>query len=276
VKVDTPPNAFTPGTVTASPGSISTAGVKINGVLGDDEEKLIYSGNFPGGQVGLSWKASVTLIGPGANRDKGVGKIKVGFIQQATITNKGVRFPNSGKTLKSSAADNKPYLDRTENQTDPFYSIRPSALLNGSVASSGTIESSDTPQFPFPLELPIAGGGRDKSPDLITSHANFTLDVAAVTTAANVQLFWQDNPSNPYWVEATATGGRTPAGVSWYFDASGTLGNARGGYVWTRIDGTTGTVGPTSWQSADGNQPQEELITPKTAWQITVAEDWIG
>lgn len=227
VKVETPPSAFISG------APFDSGNVVLGGVL----SKIITSGS-----PALSWQAKITLNGPLS--DRGVDRLKVGFIQNLIgYVNRGT-YTNGSITLIANIETLTPLLDHVNSSSGPWYVDTGAAVFFNPTPSVNikTISSSDTPVDGPPL---TADQGSTVSPtddvlNVMSLIDDFQLDVCAVT------LDSQNGADSIYTRRAT---------VNWSFIGSGTVAQSSP-HNWT---GTGATItAPSSWSGVtDGSQPQK-------------------
>jgi hypothetical protein len=189
----------------------------------------LHSGIVNGKNVpvpGISYSALVTLIGPDGN--KGVSKIKVGFVQDLNLARYQVTYgtrsgiaayaADPGNPAGAAIAVGSTYWDTIDNldPNNPWYDMRESALFQGSKSSSvKTITSEDSPEVFPPVAWGPPGLGQANI-SALNVHFDFALYVAA-------QSVDPDTTNAPVVAQALS---------SWSFDASGAIGGGNG-LPWT-------------------------------------------
>lgn len=231
VKVESPSsgNAFSPGT--PSDGG--------NPVLGGVQSKLVRAN--AGAVPGLKWQAMITLAGP--NGDRGVDKMRVGFIQNLTAYRNRGTYSTAGTVLTANIETLTPLLDHLDTSAGPWYDDGGAAVFFNPSATnkSKTISSDDSPSDGPPLTAD-QGGAVALGDDVLDSMElvdTFQLDVC-------VQILdTVNNADQVYTRRATA---------NWSFNGSGTIGQTAP-YAWTPSAGA-GISNPNSWSDVqNGTQP---------------------
>ena len=109
-------------------------------------------GRPPTSSPGLNWNAKVTLTGP--NNGRGVSRMKVGFIQNATITELNAVYDGQindvQNKLKSSIQGNTVLGRRSARRTEtPWYSTQARAMFfNATPTNNGNSRPSPSSTSP--------------------------------------------------------------------------------------------------------------------------------
>jgi len=239
IVVTTPNNAFTNGTPKDG-GFYNHNGILTKKVLSADPNAA------PPQNVGLGWKAAVTLNGP---HNPSVSRIEVGFVQNVTgFTNNGDKYTYVGKKTGHAVSTLNRQNAATLDQA-PIGGMRPNAqyanvwysnVVNGFYTSvflasnpqnntaSVTLNSDDTP-FDGPPTLVL----RQFRLVHMTLEFDFELDVCAQT---------QDpaNGANQVYVKQSS--------VNWSFNGSGTT-DPQQNFPWTGDQGIAKVTPPTAWSA---------------------------
>jgi hypothetical protein len=226
VKVETPTSAFAAGTPFDSG----------NPVLGGVISKIITSGS-----PGFSWQAKITLNGPSS--DRGVDRLKIGFIQNLTgYRNRGT-YTTGPTTLTANIEALTPLLDHVDGSAGPWYVDAGAAVFFNPSPSSKTktIASSDTPSDGPPLTADQGGtvAPTDDVLDSMDMRDDFQLNVCATTRDTQ-------NAADTFYTRR--------ATVTWSFVGSGSVAQTSP-YAWTGSGATVNA--PAAWTGVtDGSQPQ--------------------
>lgn len=193
VEVTTPRNAqrataetgpFAPGVAfyKGTPSNfVAASNFKINGVNQNAVPGVhIVAENpqqMPVSRHGLEFRALVTLIGPDGN--KGVNDIRVGFVQQITVSNLTATYPTNPVTKLVSTLKGKTFLDAESQANLPWETTNPLATFFNPTAGDNSKEIlyRDAPHLGAPV---VYQGTRISEIQIAT---NFTLDVAAETVS---------------------------------------------------------------------------------------------
>ena len=149
--------------------------------------KQIQSGE-PVNDPGMRWQAKITLRGAGADGNRGVAQMKVGFIQNVTVTKLRATYTGiaqqrvHGMEAHGAQGDLNPYLDGVENTTSPWYDTGGvSTFFDPSPTKKvHTITSSDSPG----VSVPVRARKDRPNENLLTRLEvvyDFALFVSAVT-----------------------------------------------------------------------------------------------
>ncbi|MBY0527644.1 MAG: tandem-95 repeat protein [Gemmataceae bacterium] len=255
VVIKTPQDAFTIGTPREKVG-LSEGQQKIDSKTFEEyaDNKIVASGpaQAPGG---ITWKATVTLTGPGKNGSLGVSQINVGFIQHVVPASYSVYFPTINKTIVSNLVGNT-YLDQDRNIEQHFfkwYTPSNKAVLYGAKTASDTITAGDTPGAVFPVVWPFQKGIVASK---VSYHADFVLDIAAMSEA--------EESLDSYFIQSTA---------SWSSDLSGTVASGAGKITWNPIAGITGNTKPAGgWQPV--NTVSKAKVDQTVAGAAAMDQEW--
>jgi hypothetical protein len=225
----------------------------IDGKAVDLPPVTILSGDFDADpskvdqtMAGLEWRAQITLNGPTVNEQKnfGVDKIHVGFIQHITPVFRGFYGANPVVTLVSTIEDNKNVLDAPSGQKVPWYSqgnLTPDFAQSTFTKAtpqqnSKEISASDRPAGTLPN-----AASQLSFLNRVELKWDFVLEVAAVAPGDNLT-------ADKYFSEAF---------VNWSFIGTGTVSK---NFAWTGTNAQI--VPPKSWTAT----PQvKEIDLPKPA-----------
>lgn len=220
------------GSIGAFTFSKSPAPTSSNGTRNGAFVKVVSSGT-----PGLKWRAVVRLTaGPRTNTfglKTYLSRLKIGFMQQASVVYWRSRYSPSGTFLHYSLEGQK-RLDSLQSSGAPYYSNSSDAVFVGASLSnpSKVIESRDSPVGGAPIfyqqgKNPAPG---DEILDGIEGLSRFTLNVVAQTKDTEV------GADQYYWRMAIA---------SWSFDFSGTVVTAAP-YAYTPST-SAGVKAPAAW-----------------------------
>lgn len=235
-------------------GNAFTAGTPADGGTFTDSAGVL-SKRVTSGSPGIDWNAKVTLNGP--NSDRGVSKMRIGFVQNITVTAFIGTYTTENKSLVSSIQGNS-YLDYVDGSTAPYYIDTGSGVFfNPSPAlKTKTLSSSDTPASGPPLTYD-QGGSVSAGDDVVDSMSlewDFVLHVTASTVDTR-------NGANEIYTSR--------AKANWEFNAAGTVGQTSP-FAWS-AGGSAGVTAPSSWTPVtDGSQP---TYTSGTQYNMALRSD---